>query len=109
MILLNFTTALKYIIGLMLVMLGWIPYEKLDQDNGITHKPELDTVFYENPIGSREFNSTLFDNSFSMENNQYPIALYISKYPFFKSPEETEIILFNESNGIQSEVRILLN
>ncbi len=63
MILLSFTSAVKYIIGLMLVMLGFIPYEALETKR--SQPPQTlsaDTVLFESEHVRYDVSFAAIDN-----------------------------------------------
>ncbi|MCB2221504.1 MAG: hypothetical protein KQI35_13980 [Bacteroidetes bacterium] len=47
MTLLSFTSAMKYVLGLMLAMLGFIPYEAIETADENPQKPLMDTIYME--------------------------------------------------------------
>lgn len=54
MILLSFTSVLKYAIGLVLVMLGLIPYEAIETQSENRSIPTVDTVFIDRKKNTSE-------------------------------------------------------
>jgi len=86
MILLSFTSAAKYIIGLMLVMLGFIPYDALETKSSVMKTPEPDSVWIESA-----------ENELEQEVYHFE---YASDKLFFTLPDSTQTTVLAGSDSI---------
>ena len=110
MILLSFSSVAKYMLGLMLAMLGFIPYEALESNSKIENFPSKDTTQFEQLqiIGEEDTLGKLYEiEVFEIKNPDWSEAINFDRMDsinYFVIIQNKDTIAFpNEFLFLQNE------